>query len=274
MKQNLFITGGIGNQMFQYAMLLSMRYRGKSVKMNTSLYDFNLMHNGYMLDTAFGIPNSKQTVLPKLSLIWNRIIRSNRLPFLLYKEDESHYCEEAFTTCKPYLDGCWINESYFVEIKEKVRTTFTFKGIDQKNIALANEMQLCNSVALHIRRGDYLMNPMYHVCDDCYYALAIAYIKEHVVNPKFYIFSDDSAWCKNFMSQMKVDYIIVEYNTGRDSYKDMYLMTQCKHNIIANSTFSWWGAWLNNNVGKNVVCPSVWINGRDFTPCLEEWYHI
>ena len=275
MKQSLFVTGGLGNQMFQYAMILAMKHRGKSVTKNTSLYDYNPMHNGYMLDTAFGISDGKCCALfSNLLIIWNRLIRSNRLPFLLYKEDETRFCDGAFNTKKLYLDGCWINERYFEEIKDKILSTFVFKGIDNRNVILSDEMKQCNSVSLHIRRGDYLKNPMYNVCDEDYYVSAITYIKENVEAPKFYVFSDDPRWCKEFMKKMNVDYSIIEHNSGKDCFKDMFLMTQCRHNIIANSTFSWWGAWLNLHDEKIVVCPSIWIRGRDFNPCLENWYHI
>lgn len=275
MNQSLFVTGGLGNQMFQYAMILAMKHRGKSVKKNISLYDYNPMHNGYMLDTAFGISDDKCcTLFSNLLIIWNRLIRSNRLPFFLYKEDETRFCEEAFNTKKPYLDGCWINERYFEEIKDKILSTFVFKGIDNRNINLSNEMKQCNSVSLHIRRGDYLKNPMYSVCDEDYYVSAIAYIIKNVETPKFYVFSDDPRWCKEFMQEMNVDYSVIEHNSGKDCYKDMFLMTQCRHNVIANSTFSWWGAWLNLYDEKIVVCPNIWIKGRDFNPCLDNWHHI
>ena len=273
MKQTIIMSGGLGNQMFQYALYCSMREKGIRVKIDISLYEFNRMHNGYMLDYAFGL-NISHNKINKYSVLWTRLIRSNRAPFLLFREDESRFCDDVFTTYKPYIDGCWIDERYFFNIKKKIISQFSFRNIDQKNLMVANMMKVCNSVSLHIRRGDYLSQSMYNICNESYYKSAIEYIISRVEDSKLFIFSDDPEWCKYFMEKFNVDYEIIQHNFGKDSYKDMYLMTQCKHNIIANSTFSWWGAWLNNNAGKNVVCPSVWINGRDFNPCLEEWYHI
>lgn len=274
MTKRIFITGGLGNQMFQYALLLAMRQKGIRVKMNTSLYQFNRMHNGYMLNTSFGIKDITEGRYTKTDILWARIVRGNRIPGLLFQEDETRFCHDVFDTCKPYINGCWINEKYFHETNLDVRNSFIFKNIDESNNAIANQIMSCNSVSLHIRRGDYLSNPMYNVCGETYYRKAIEYISHIVDNPNFYVFSDDPSWCQSYLKQMKADFTIVDCNKGRDSFKDMYLMTQCRHNIIANSTFSWWGAWLNRNNDKIVVCPNLWINGRSFNPCLSEWYHI
>lgn len=274
MKQSIIICGGLGNQMFQYAMLLSMRAKGRTVEKNTVLYTSSCMHNGYMLDDAFGISDNPKSYIHNILVLWTRLIRSNRIPFLLYKEDESHFCQDVYSTIKPYIDGYWINEEYFKNIRDDIRKTFVFRGIDDRNDSIAKQMQKCSSVSLHIRRGDYLNNPMYAVCDELYYERAIEYIKRKVVSPFFYVFSDDPEWSRNFMKRINADYMIMDHNVGRESYKDMFLMSQCKHNIIANSTFSWWGAWLNDNKEKIVVCPNVWINGRTFNPCVNDWYHI
>ncbi len=87
-------------------------------------------------------------------------------------------------------------------------------------------------------------------------------------------FSDDIEWCDTFLRKRHLHYELISHNTGADSYKDMYLMTQCKHKIISNSTFSWWGAWLNGNAGKQVICPNVWIKSNSENPCPEEWLHL
>lgn len=274
MKHAIIISGGLGNQMFQYAFLLAMQKTGIKIDMNASLYHYNRMHNGYMLNKAFGISCNDEYRSSRFRILWTRAIRQRKLPFLLYQEDESRFCNDAFTTRKPYLDGVWINPSYFNDIEDEVRKTFVFIGLDNRNLILAAEMQSCNSISLHIRRGDYLMNSMYNVCDEEYYHKAIEYIRENMSSPLFYVFSDDPAWCETFMKKLNVSFKIVDNNTNEDSYKDMFLMTQCRHNIIANSTFSWWGAWLGRQENKIVICPDRWINGRDFNPCLTDWYHI
>lgn len=273
MKQ-IFITGGLGNQMFQYALMISLQNKGIKVEMNTALYHFNKMHNGYMLGRSFGIYSNDEKCNSNLRVFWSRAVRQQKIPFVLYKEVEDRFCEDVFSTCKPYIDGCWINPRYFEQVKDQIRSSFSFKDIDSKNLELADKIQSCNSVSIHIRRGDYTNNPMYNVCNEEYYRQAINYIVYRIQNPKFFVFSDDPTWCEGFMQQMGVSYQIINHNTFENSYKDMYLMTQCKHNIMANSTFSWWGAWLGSSENRIVVCPDRWINGRDFNPCLKEWYHI
>ena len=109
--------------------------------------------------------------------------------------------------------------------------------------------------------GDYMNLSMYQgICTEEYYTKAVEFIKQNVTSPHFYIFSNDIVWSKTFAESLNIDYTIVDHNTGTNSYQDMYLMSQCKHNIIANSSFSWWGAYLNVNRNKLVVAPKGWDN--------------
>lgn len=257
MKQ-LILSGGLGNQMFQYAFFLSCKKKGMQVKLNSDLYEVNKMHNGYMLKQAFGVSDEEMVKASWLSALKTRLLRRYHPLNLVYSDKPMVYDESVFKTRARYLDGCFINSHYFSDIQNEVRLAFEFKSIDSANLELMIRMHHCNSVSLHIRRGDYLKNPIYGVCDEKYYENAIAAIKSMVDTPKFYVFSDDTEWCEGFMRKQYVDYRIINHNTGRDSYKDMYLMTRCRHNIIANSTFSWWGAWLNNNEEKIVMSPNKW----------------
>ena len=135
-------------------------------------------------------------------------------------------------------------------------------------------MQSCNSVSIHIRRGDYLNIPNYCVCDEGYYRHAIKHICENVDKPVFYVFSNEPDWCESFMQQFGVVFKIINWNQRGDSYQDMYLMTQCKHNIIANSTFSWWGAWLNSQSDKIVVTPRAWFKNNNYNINCPGWHII
>jgi hypothetical protein len=136
-----------------------------------------------------------------------------------------------------------------------------------------------NSVSIHVRRGDFFKNKKRiqrygNICTNSYYKKAINIIKHKINDPIFLVFSDDIDWAKqNFTGS---NFIFVDWNKGKSSYRDMHLMSLCKHNIIANSTFSWWGSWLNNNENKVVISPSKMNNKhKDFSQLFpEKWVRI
>lgn len=175
--------------------------------------------------------------------------------------------------------GCPQSEKYFINIKENIKKLYRFPEImDEKNKNIANKIKYSNSISLHIRRGDYLKEKgLGNLAPLFYYKAAIKYILKEVKNPVFFIFSNDIKWCKE---NLKLDYPIyyINWNKGTKSFRDMQLMSLCKHNIIPNSTFSWWGAWLNDNPNKIVIAPERWFNlevqqiDRDIIP--KEWIKI
>ena len=148
---------------------------------------------------------------------------------------------------------------------------FSFKNIDKQNEDLVTKMHYENSIAIHIRRGDYLYNPIYNVCDEEYYTKGIKYFIERFIDPVFYVFSDDPKWCGTFMESFHIQYHIIDNNQGFNSYQDMYLMTQCKHIIIANSSFSWWGAWLNDNKNRIILAPKRWFRNKEYNANCKDW---
>ena len=160
-----------------------------------------------------------------------------------------------------YLNGFWQSALYFKNCEQELRKELTIKnefltGIDN----YLNKIQNSLSVSVHVRRGDYVnlksANEFHGVCDLGYYQKAIEYINSNYEQAELFIFSDDIAWCKaNLKAQNKLTYV----ETGV-AIKDLYLMQHCKHNIIANSSFSWWGAWLNANNHKTVIAPKHWFN--------------
>ena len=149
----------------------------------------------------------------------------------------------------------------------EVRDSFVFKPFqDIRNIEIALEMSNCNSVAIHVRKGaDYNSSINSGVCDLAYYKKGIELISEKIVNPVFYIFSDNPMWVKENFSFIEYKYIDWNPTTGFGNHLDMQLMSNAKHNIIANSTYSWWGAWLNPNKDKIVMAPFIWFN-KDSIP--------
>jgi hypothetical protein len=163
-----------------------------------------------------------------------------------------------------FLSGGWHSEKYFDTIKNLVFETYSFsvKDYDETLSLLLKEIKSLNSVSIHVRRGDYLkdinMNTYGCVCTIEYFTCAIEYISKLVKNTHFFIFSNDSLWVEQ---NFKYDNVtIVNCFKGIDSWKDMYLMSNCQHHIISNSTFSWWGAWLNKSNTKIVITPKFFIN--------------
>ena len=171
-----------------------------------------------------------------------------------------------------YLEGYWQSEKYFKEIEYIIRKDLIIKpNLKGRNKDIAKKIVSENSISLHIRRGNYVANPeifkVHGTCEQEYYYEAIDYITENVKEPYFYIFSDEIEWAKD---NFKIEYAhtFVDINIGFDgenyqdekNYEDLRLMSLCKHNIIANSSFSWWGAWLNQNPEKIVIAPKKWFN--------------
>lgn len=273
MKKQIMITGGLGNQMFQYALYVSLKNHGINCQPNASLYRDIKIHQGYELQKVFGISDVKQSS-PKLTRLWYQALQKYHPSSLVCKDAVIVYQNKVYTTKAKYYFGFWMNEAYFKDYEDQIRRVFTFQNIDDRNLVMAAQMRKENSVSLHIRRGDYLKNPIYHVCTETYYRKAIEYLMDSMDAPIFYVFSDNPEWCEEFMQSFHVKYSVVNHNKGENSFKDMYLMTQCRHNIMANSTFSWWGAWLNDKPDKIVIAPSPWWTSNDKSPVCDNWVKI
>lgn len=253
----ILVSGGLGNQMFIYALYYSLKREGSKVQLDTSLYNYAKMHNGYELSNLFetDIPYMTSNIL---YLSWLRFLIKTGL-FL--EKDKFKYDDNVGSSDALYLWGYWQCDKYFGKYREELLKIFKFKNISSPNLDIVHRMLNENSVSLHIRRGDYMNLSMYQgICTEEYYTKAVEFIKQNVTSPHFYIFSNDIVWSKTFAESLNIDYTIVDHNTGTNSYQDMYLMSQCKHNIIANSSFSWWGAYLNVNRNKLVVAPKGWDN--------------
>jgi hypothetical protein len=180
-----------------------------------------------------------------------------------------------------YLDGYWQSEKYFRDIEHILRQEFTIKSaIDPQNEAMARKIRQTNSVSLHIRRGDYVSNVQTHqlhgVCSLEYYTAAVEKLGGTVEKPHFFVFSDDPQWAQQ---NLKLEYPVtfVTCNDADKDYEDLRLMSLCQHHIIANSSFSWWGAWLCTNPEKIVIAPQKWFNTteqdtRDLIPAA--WHRL
>lgn len=271
--------------MFQYAAgrALSLEY-GVPLRLDVSGFAGYGLHQGFELRRVFDCHAESATKADVRSILgWQFLAGVRRI---LARPSMNAFCTKAFVV-EPqfhywpgiknvprdcYLVGYWQSEKYFVDADSDIRTDFTFKSpLTGMNAELSAQIAGVNSVSLHVRRGDYVANKknqlIYCACSLDYYQAAIQYISAHVENPNFFIFSDDLAWVK---SSLKMDFPCqyVDHNQGAESYNDMRLMSLCKHNIIANSSFSWWGAWLNMNPDKIVIAPKKWFFKEIYTKDL------
>lgn len=171
--------------------------------------------------------------------------------------------DERFTqiTGDVRLDGYWQDERYFSDIRNKLLDEFTFKKApDARNLEALSCIKSVNSVCVHVRRGDYVTDlpKEFGICDTGYYLRAFDYIRGRVDNPVFFVFSDEPEWAASHFPRME-RLRIISHNTGKNDPEDMRLMMHCRHFIIANSSFSWWGAWLAKSEDKIVIAPEVWF---------------
>lgn len=263
----IWFGGGLGNQMFQYALYKSAECRGVKVKGDLNYFRSHKCHNGFELHRVFNI---KINNINRLESMYFRIASSNKLrnsplglisKCVLYESDMVQH-KNVLEAKNKYVKGFWQNENYFYDIRDILLTDFAFPGLNSHNSKLATEIQSYQSVSLHIRRGDYLSNKNIkyyrNLTETDYYQKAIKYISDNFEDTRFYVFSDDIVWCRENMNLPQHTSFICS-NNGSNSFVDMHLMSLCKHNIIANSTFSWWGAWLNKNDSKCVIAPKIWF---------------
>lgn len=275
------VTGGIGNQMFQYALKLKLESTLKQhCKIDTRFYQKSNVHNGYELDKVFGISTTQYDGSTKAVADQSPLLYKICFHLGIRKLKTAHHFTEIRTCFCPeilalngnnyYIDGYWQSEDYFIDIEDDIRKNFYFPPFTElENIKISQIIKSTESVSLHVRRGDYVGTSRFvSLGNTNYYQKAIKYIKNTIENPLFVVLSDDIRWCKENLD-LPADSIFVTWNQGNKSYRDMQIMSICKHNIIANSSFSWWGAWLNNNSKKIVLAPNHFFNGN-----IEDDSHI
>lgn len=267
---------GLGNQMFQYAFYIAMKhtYPNNLVKMDIFNIYGGYIHNGFELNRVFGIETnecSKREALI-LSDYCPRQEKKYRIANLFYgfrryvfgikdsyitQDDPTCYYSEVFnlSELKSYiLKGNWVNEKYFSAYREELLSDFKFPEITESaNVNYVKQINNSNSVSVHIRKGDYINSGMLNLTIE-YYDMAKKIIEERIENPEYFIFTDDKNAISEYLKLFD-HYTVIEGNKGEQSFRDMQLMSLCKHNIIPNSTFSFWGAYLNKNPDKIVVAP-------------------
>lgn len=283
----VIIKDGLGNQLFQYAAAKCLAEKlNTSLKLDIKSYEHNklrkyslhhfLIKEEIATKTEIIIFRAKNII----SKIFNKV--GIRLRSFRYFENSFSFADSFFAVKNnSIVEGYWQSEKYFTSIETIIRKEFVVKyPLTELTVSYIDKISSVESVSLHIRRGDYVtnktVNDSHGVCDLNYYQQAIAIMRSKLASPVFFIFSDDMPWVKEnlVMAGDAVEY--VEMN-GEKDYEELRLMYTCKHNIIANSSFSWWGAWLNNNPQKMVIAPKKWFynsdrDGKDIVPA--EWMKV
>ena len=287
------VIGGLGNQMFQYAAGRAVSLeRNQPLLLDISGFAGYGLHQGFELQHVFNC-NAEIAIEGDLRRIlgWQfsgSIMRVLSRPTMAMFRREGFVVEPRFNYWPgikrapqdSYLVGYWQSEKYFEDVESIIRADFTFKfPLSNKNAELAEHIGQVNSVSLHVRRGDYAKDlkttATHGLCSPDYYRAAIQLVSDRIVQPFFFIFSDDISWAKeNIKTNFPCRF--VDHNQGAESYNDMHLMSLCQHHIIANSSFSWWGAWLNSRPEKIVVAPQKWFaNNNDISDLFpESWVSL
>lgn len=266
------LCGGLGNQLFQYAAgrSLSIAHQAELV-LDLSWYQntpasntprqYELAH--YPIQARVASGNEERLC----SLYSSRILRRLQVlhwPWRRHQETNFEF-DGSFPQLKDntYLDGYWQSYKYFEGVADTIRKEFkplsVPSAVDQ---AIGEKIQATESVSVHVRRGDYVTQKaaaeVHGVCPLDYYDAAIHAIEKRVSSPHFFVFSDDSEWARTNLT-FPGPAVFVDHNNGATAYQDMQLMSQCRHHVIANSSFSWWGAWLNPRIDKLVIAPKRWF---------------
>ena len=267
------MSGGLGNQMFQYALYLKLKKLGRTVKFDDE--------TTYALDNArpiqlavFGLsyPSASDSEIRDITDSYMDLSSRLRRRFtgrhsLEYFEKDGRFDPHILEMKDGYLVGNFQSEKYFIDIRDDVYSAFRFDTLTFSDAAKDMKKRILESsgdpVCIHVRRGDYLTsNRVYGgICTDAYYNAAMEYMRERHPGCVFYLFTDDSYWAESFVeSHSDMEVVPVTFSEEYTGYQDMYLISRCRHHIIANSTFSWWGWWLRRERDGEVIAPSRWLN--------------
>lgn len=283
-KKIVKFQGGLGNQMFQYAFAFALAnetgaevlfdfdwfkavYADKNVSPRTfELGAFNAECKPACEEALkLVVYKHKRNLFEKL--LWTLFkIKDFKPQKNVLRQRQAYVFEKKFLK-KPdiyYYEGYFQNEKYFKHYRKELLQQFSLRPtelLDEKNSQILEQIKEANSVSIHIRRGDYVTlesaNKFHGTCSLEYYEKAIEYIAKNVKNPHFFVFSDDIDWVQTNL-KINYPYTVIDFNQEKNHF-DLELMKNCKHNILANSSFSWWGAWLNENPEKIVISPKNWI---------------
>jgi hypothetical protein len=290
----IVLFNGLGNQMSQYAFYLQKKEINSSTRF---LFErkSNVVHNGFELDAVFGIVY-KHTLFNRFIYLIYRVAAYKKHKIIVWPihlifelvgikvidenlEYDFHQAHLSKKNGLRFYVGGWHTEKYFISIKDKVLNTFRFdiKNIGVENSKILKKINSVNSVSLHVRRGDFLDAQNYHVygsvCTLGYYQKAINDFKKILSNPIFFVFTNDVPWVReNFKGD---EFQIVVINSGKNSWRDMFLISNCQHHINSNGSFSWWCAWLDQKPSKIVMVPERFLANKDLKDIYpDDWIKI
>lgn len=263
------LIGGLGNQLFQYAIALHLgKIHNTEVLIDNSEFESYTLHKYALADFNINENYASKGVVNKMNI----------------HSEKTFYFDPKFKEISDnvLLSGYWQSEKYFLDIKDVIIQTYSVKKpLFGLNAEISKSIQSTNSISIHIRRTDYLPNTyndqVLEFINLGYYESAIQEISTKINNPFFYIFSDDPSWVKSNLN-IQFPHIFID-NNKENAYEDLRLMSLCNNNIIANSSFSWWGAWLNKHNNKIIIAPKQWFskNAKNLDSCdliPDNWVRI
>lgn len=286
------ILGGLGNQMFQYALaeVLKILHPEHEIRIDPSGFNGYPLHNGYELKRIFKVPIPEASALEQMRVyyplrnyrMWqfgNRLLPWRKT--IVRESSDMHFDPKVLShPGNAYYIGYWQTEMYFKQFRDKILSVFTFPSFElgSRNDVLKHEISNKRSVSVHVRRGDYtkIANTQ-GICTADYYRKALELMQKQTKPEILLVFSDDTEWCKSNLGELfkGIDTVYVDWNKGTESFRDMQLMSLCHYNVIANSSFSWWGAWLNDHKEKTVISPSKWMVSEGWVNVIPEgWLAI
>ncbi len=290
------MSGGLGNQMFQYALYKKLTSQGKEVKFD-DINEYRKEKARPIMLSVFSITYPRATWDEITAFTDGSMELRKRLKRKIFGRAAIEYEEQGFFDPKVlefdsmYLKGSFQSEKYFEDIKDEIKALYQFSDLENMHLPeklyqvtkqCLEGIESCEAVGLHMYRSDSRTDSELFegICTGKYYEGAVRFMLDKVPDAKFYIFSNEPKWVKNWVDDLvnsqiqekmsKVDierlrqnFVMVEANTEYTGYLDMLLMSKCKHNIISNSSFSWWSSWLNNNPDKIVIAPDRWKNDTE-----------
>lgn len=285
------LMGGLGNQMFQYAAAKALSLRlNAPLKVDLSFlldrsYQADFTYRDYELSYFKIEPEfiskeslssflrwSKKFETVRLSAV-NRRLFNYKLPIpkTFYEATSKYSADFSLLSKNTYLVGYWQSDKYFKGSEKEIRECFRLKNENLKYESLQTFGAEQESVSVHVRRGDYANNPhinnVHGLCGIDYYKRALEMMAAKLDRPTFYFFSDDLPWVVDNLGFLSEKFSVHYMEPGKSAQTDLYIMSQCKHNIIANSSFSWWAAWLNRHSEKIVVAPKKWFADSSIDTC-------